>query len=293
MKICIQCQQRFADEGWRCPHCGWVPKTLDGHRLLFEHEDNGEISGYSGEYFAPLAKLEKGHFWFEGRNRNIVWALQKFFPNMTSFLEIGCGTGFVLSAVREAFPNIQIAAGEYYAQGLTFAKQRVPSATFYQLNALSMPFDSEFDVIGAFDVIEHIKDDERVLSQMFQAVKPGGGIALTVPQHRFLWSVADEYKHHERRYERRELVEKVERIGFQVMYATSFVSLFLPAMLLSRLKQNSAEERPDRLTEIDIGPTVNKILNPVMRFETSLIKSGVNWAAGGSLLLIAKRGSAV
>src|SRR5262249_12041957 len=141
---------------------------------------------------------------FEGRNRNIVWALKKYFPNVTSFLEIGCGTGFVLSAVREAFPNIQMSAGEYYAQGLTFAQQRVPSASFYQINALSMPFEDEFDVIGAFDVIEHIKDDERVLSQMFQAVKPGGGIALTVPQHRFLWSVADVYKHHERRYERRE-----------------------------------------------------------------------------------------
>jgi SAM-dependent methyltransferase len=174
---------------------------------------------------------------------------------------------------------------------LTFAQQRVPSAAFYQLNALSMPFEDEFDVIGAFDVIEHIKDDERVLSQMFQGVKPGGGIALTVPQHRFLWSVADVYKHHERRYERSELIEKVERAGFRVAYATSFVSLFLPVMLLSRLKQNSAEETPDRLTEINIGRTVNKILNPVMRFETSLIKSGVNWPAGGSLLLIAKKGN--
>ena len=189
MKRCPNCHERFESADWHCPSCGWQPRHQDGHTLLVEHEQ--DISGYKGEYFAPLAAVEAGNFWFEARNRVIVHALRRYFPHMRSFLEIGCGTGFVLQAVHAAFPQAAISGAEYYAQGLQFAQSRVPDAAFYQLDARAMPFEAEFDVIGAFDVIEHIKEDEQVLSQMFQAITPGGGIALTVPQHRWLWSVAD------------------------------------------------------------------------------------------------------
>ena len=64
-------------------------------------------------------------------------------------------------------------------------------------------------MIGAFDVLEHIADDELVLSQMHQAVRKGGGIILTVPQHSFLWSEIDEYSRHVRRYSVSELKLKL------------------------------------------------------------------------------------
>ncbi len=287
MKICTSCGQHFDKPDWDCPRCGWTPRSQDGHTLLAEH-DHG-IEGYKGEFFAPLSQIEAGHFWFEARNRVIIWALRRYFPQMHSFLEIGCGTGFVLSAVSRAFPHTQLAGAEYYAEGLSFAQGRIPQADFYQLDARVMPFAAEFDVLGAFDVIEHIKEDETVLAGMYQAVRPGGGLALTVPQHRFLWSVADQYKHHERRYERAELVEKVERAGFKTLYTTSFVSLLLPMMLLSRLRQNQAEETPDRMTELRINPLANRALNGLMQIETALIQNRLRFPAGGSLLLIARK----
>lgn len=287
MKRCPNCHERFESADWRCLSCGWQPLQQDGHTLLVEHEQG--ISGYKGEYFAPLAAVEAGNFWFEARNRVIIHALRRCFPHMRSFLEIGCGTGFVLQAVRAAFPQAAISGAEYYAQGLRFAQSRVPDAAFYQLDARTMPFEAEFDVIGAFDVIEHIKEDEQVLAQMFQAVKPGGGIALTVPQHHWLWSVADEYKQHERRYERGDLMAKVERAGFKVAYTTSFVSLLLPAMYASRFMQNKAEERPDRMTEFNIGGTANTLFNTVMQAETALIGRGLRFRLGGSRLMIAQK----
>ena len=64
------------------------------------------------------------------------------------------------------------------------------------MDARRIPFEDEFDVIGAFDVLEHIKEDEQVLVQMHRAVKSGGGIMLTVPQHMFLWSEQDVQAHH-------------------------------------------------------------------------------------------------
>lgn len=288
MKICQSCHHRFASSQWLCPKCGWSLNAEDGYYPLRE-DTTDEFEGYRDDFFAPLAEIESGNFWFEGRNRLIIRFLHQYAPDMTSFLEIGCGTGFVLSAIYRAFPQTQVYGAEYFAQGLSFAQQRVPDAIFHQLDARSMPFDSEFDAIGMFDVIEHIKEDELTLSEVVQALKAGGILILTVPQHPFLWSVADEYKHHERRYSRDELISKVETAGLQVLYTTSFVSLLLPLMLFSRLKQNRAKERPDRMTEFQTNPTLNWLLNQVMRFEAAMIQGGIRLRLGGSRLLIARK----
>ena len=51
----------------------------------------------------------------------------------------------------------------------------MPEARFFQMDARNIPFENEFDVIGVFDVLEHIEEDEIVFSQIFRAVKSGGG----------------------------------------------------------------------------------------------------------------------
>ena len=94
----------------------------------------------------------------------------------------------------------------------------MPGVTLFQMDARFVPFEEEFDVIGAFDALEHIKEDEDVLREIFRATKEGGGIILTVPQHPFLWSQMDEISHHYRRYTRRGLIDKVQRAGFEVVY---------------------------------------------------------------------------
>lgn len=289
MKICTVCATSFESEIWHCPNCAWVPATAQGCTVLSQHDE--PVEGYRGDYFAPLAEIESRHFWFRARNQVILYALRRYFADMKSFLEIGCGTGFVLSGVRETFPAIALAGAEYFAEGLAFAQGRVPEAAFYKLDARQLPFSAEFDVIGAFDVIEHIKEDERVLAEMYRAVKPGGGIILTVPQHRFLWSVADEYKHHERRYARADLIDKVKKAGFTPVYTTSFVSTLLPVMLLSRLIQNRAKKRPDRMTELRIKPIPNRVMSAVMGAEVFAIRRGIRLPMGGSLLLIARKGN--
>ena len=55
--------------------------------------------GFKHHYFKELAELEAGNFWFRARNKLILWALNKYSQELQSFLEIGCGTGFVISAV--------------------------------------------------------------------------------------------------------------------------------------------------------------------------------------------------
>ena len=131
------------------------------------------------------------------------------------------------------------------------------------MDARKVPFQGEFDVIGAFDVIEHIDEDEDVLREMYSAIKPGGGIILTVPQHDWLWSETDVYAHHKRRYSRKELRSKVERAGFRVEYMTSFVSVLLPALMISRYRIKRAGTFETEM-ESNVHPVVNRVLTAAL-----------------------------
>lgn len=289
MKICAACKKRYDGPRWQCSDCG--------HAVAFEHGfplfaagAAATAVGFKPGYFAQLAEYEEKNFWFVARNRLIVWLVQKYFPNARSFLEIGCGTGFVLSGIAAASPKLSLSGSELFPQGLVFAASRVPTASLFQMDACSIPFADEFDVIGAFDVLEHIEEDELVLRQIHQALAPGGGLLLTVPQHRFLWSRQDETACHVRRYEARELRRKVEQAGFAVERMASFVSLLLPLMALSRRRKRGGGTRKfDPMDELRMGGFANAALKMLLQFEVSLTRIGVSFPAGGSLALVARK----
>ncbi|MDP2067236.1 MAG: class I SAM-dependent methyltransferase [Burkholderiaceae bacterium] len=245
--------------------------------------------GFKDVYFSELAQLEAKNFWFRSRNRLIQWSLHRYFRDARSFLEIGCGTGFVLSGVSSVFPRLILGGSEISSVGLAHAARRVPGATLFQMDARAIPFADEYDVIGAFDVLEHIEEDEMVLSRMNRAVRPGGGILLTVPQHNFLWSKTDEHACHIRRYAARDLIAKVNAAGFRVERITSFVSLLLPIMMASRRLRAADDEHYDPLTELRIDGFTNVLLEKVMTIERLAIRAGLNFPVGGSLLLVARK----
>ena len=246
--------------------------------------------GFKSHYFKDLAELEAGNFWFRGRNKLILWALRKYSPELKSFLEIGCGTGFVISAIAKQFPSALLSGSEYLEEGLVFARQRLPKADFNQMDARNIPYESAFDAIGAFDVLEHIDEDEAVLTQIGKALKPGGLVFITVPQHRWLWSSVDDYACHVRRYSPDELLQKVSGAGFEMLRSTSFVSTLLPAMYLSRLLQrNKTDMNMDDVAGLHINPILNKIFEWLLNFDLALIRLGVSLPMGGSRLLVARK----
>ncbi len=287
MKRCLACDTVFAHQQWKCAVCGYEPAEQGGI-LRFAEDPPAAHAGYKPEYFAKLVGLEEGHFWFRARNRLIQWALREFFPQARSLFEIGCGTGFVLQGLRETFSALQLQGSDLFADGLAFARVRLPKVELYQMDARHIPFRNEFDVVGAFDVIEHVVDDLAVLEQVFHAARPGGGVILTVPQHPFLWSASDDHAQHQRRYRRAELYRKVESVGFRVEFVTSFVSLLLPLMLLSRMKRKRFNDF-DPWEEFKISRSLNAFCETVLTWERALIRKGFSLPAGGSLLLIAKK----
>ncbi|MBI4832469.1 MAG: class I SAM-dependent methyltransferase, partial [Candidatus Lindowbacteria bacterium] len=236
-----------------------------------------------------LSKIEKGNFWFESRNRLLIWALRRYFNTAANFLEIGCGTGFALSALRQEFPRMAFAGSEIFVEGLAYAKARAPDVRFFQMDARHIPFENEFDVVGAFDMLEHVEEDTIVLREMFRAANRGGGILLTVPQHPFLWSSADDHGRHKRRYTRRDMTKKVTRAGFQILRVTSFVSLLLPFMALVRVGRCGPHVKADPFAEFKIGGFINDSLNYAMSLERLLIEWGFSLPLGGSLLVAARK----
>lgn len=288
MKCCLNCESIFQSSEWLCPACSYTPTTSHGFVTLApELADGG--AGFRPEVFEQLAALEAGNFWFRARNHLIVWALKKNLASVKRYLEIGCGTGYVLRGVAQAYPSAELVGSEVFSVGLPYAAARVGDAELLQMDARKIPYVDEFDLIGAFDVLEHIAEDETVLAAMFQALQPGGGVAITVPQHPWLWSPADDHACHVRRYKTGEMREKLQRAGFKVEFETSFVSLLLPAMLASRLTKRRASAQGDEMSELRLPNWLNRAFEVVMSIERSLIKGGLRFRWGGSRLLIATK----
>ena len=289
MRLCVSCAATLNGAGWACPRCGLTPPVVDGVTVLAPELAQGNPVDAVYRYEA-LRAAERRHFWFNSRFRLIVWAIERYFPDVQSLFDAGCGTGGVLSALRLRLPRVRIVAGDAHLSGLAFARRQQPEIAFVQIDLRRLPYDREFDVVGLFDVLEHLDDDEQALRELFRSTRPGGGLIVTVPQHRFLWSALDEFSHHRRRYSRRELVEKISRAGYVVQRATSFMSVTLPLQLASRLLQQDAVTL-DPVAELQLNPVVNGVLRAMCSVERSMIVSGCSLPVGGSLLAIARRAS--
>lgn len=288
MIACPRCSTLYESTDQQpCPQCGFAPVVLDGI-ATWAPQLSEAGGGFKAEYFRPLVDLEKNNFWFHSRNRLIIWTLKTYFPDFHSFLELGCGTGFVLSGVAGAFPDARLVGSEIFTAALAFAAARTPTARFAQMDARQLPYVAEFDVAAAFDVIEHIREDELVLQNLAGALRPGGGLLITVPQHQWLWSAADDYACHYRRYTKRDLHAKIRNAGFDILRSTSFVSLLLPAMLASR-RRPGTQERFNPLTEFEISSALNEALKRILAVERQLIALGVNFRLGGSRLVVARK----
>ena len=291
MKVCPCCGHRFDAPDWACPCCQGSPPVIEGF-LSFVRGRSFAGEAFSPEYFPRLFELEKASFWFRHRTRLILGAMKRYFPATEDILEIGCGTGFMLSEIQRRCPGMRISGSDLFAEGLGFARTRVPGASFYIMDACSMPFEEEFDLVLALDMLEHVKDDTRALAEIFKSIKPGGGVIVTVPQHRWLWSIQDEKACHQRRYTRKDLLGRMTRSGFTIAYVTSFVSFLLPLMSLSRMYGQLWTGDPgkyDPVRELMIHPSANFFLQGVCSLEELLIQSGLTFPVGGSMLCVGSK----
>jgi SAM-dependent methyltransferase len=266
---------------------------IDGVRC-YSPELVGDYADYPVEGFDATAALEADSFWCRSRNRILRDVVNRFTDRSRrlSVLEVGCGIGGVVAELRR-FPHLAITASEIYLHGLHYARQRFPDVQFIQLDATAMPFRAEFDIVGAFDVLEHIEADERALSGIHQALRPGGLLLVTVPQYQWMWSPLDEIVHHKRRYARRDLIARLQRGPFEVIYCSSFVTVLFPAMMLSRLlarrRPLPADPQAAFTSLVSLPPPVNRACDWLMRLDEMVLRTGASLPFGGSLLAVARK----
>lgn len=167
-------------------------KNIDGFDC-YSPELAMKNDGFDPGSVELLFKVENKSFWFVNRNEIITHLLKKY-DVKANFLEVGCGSAYVINHLSLNIQNVKFTGSEIYLEGLKLAKKRVNNTVdLIQLDALDLNLPFKYGGIGAFDVIEHITEDELVLENFYKNLTPNGLIFISVPQYMFMWSQEDDY----------------------------------------------------------------------------------------------------
>ncbi len=185
--------------------------------------------------YAVEAAIEETHWWFVGRRRLFARELEAAGIRLDArILDVGTGAGSNLRMLRD----LRFSAVE----GLDLSEEAIRWCAGKGLGPVrcgsicDMPFeDGRFDAVLATDIIEHVEDDKRALTELARVIRSGGTALITVPACPALWGLQDEVGLHRRRYRMRPLLELVRASGLSVSRAYHFnYLLFLPIGVCGR-----------------------------------------------------------
>lgn len=252
------------------------------------------MEDYPEAAFALLFSLEDKHFWFQSRNRVIRQVIERNCPDYRgkTFLEVGCGTGYVLSMLDRM--GLKVTGLDMHKEALRFAKQRTTAALV--CNTLDQHrVDVLYDAIGAFDVVEHVENDQGFLAQCKSLLSQGGRLFLTVPAGMELWTDIDRISGHKRRYTRLNLITLLTHAGFTVTDIRYFgffqyIPYFLMKKMVSRRVVSKNADEVMLIKEILAPPplVIHAFLMFLFRLE-ELLHRVVPLPFGTSLIIAAKK----
>lgn len=254
---------------------------------------SGEIS-YPEEGNQNCLALEADSFWFVHRNR-CIQAVMRRFPPPGMVFDVGGGNGYVAMGLQQAgFPVALVEPGR---QGVQNARRRGVNTLVCSRFEDAGFRPGAVPAVGLFDVLEHIADDDALLSTVRDLLVPEGRVYLTVPAFHALWSADDDYAGHHRRYSLRGLRRLLEQAGLRVEYASYFffmlpVPIFLLRVLPTRLglRKQEAWETYQQEHQSRSGP-VGKVLDGLLGWELARLSKGKTLPVGGSCLVAARRAS--
>jgi SAM-dependent methyltransferase len=184
--------------------------------------------------YQQMAELDDRHWWYRARRRILAELIRREaqLPRQARILEIGCGTGHNL-AMLSGFGHVDGLELDDEARALS-EKRLGRKVMRSPLPELSEVQDADYDLIGAFDVIEHIDDDDDALAAIAAKLKPGGKFIMTVPAHPWMWTAHDVANHHKRRYSKRTLKALIEGSPMRLDKVGYFNSLLFPLAVAER-----------------------------------------------------------
>jgi SAM-dependent methyltransferase len=235
-----------------------------------------------------LYQMEQSHWWYVGRRRIIASFLDDICKRVEGrparILDVGCGTGanlLLLSKYGDA-EGVDISD-----DALSFCRERGLEKV-RKGAAEELPYaDGLFDLITAFDVVEHLDDDLAGLKEMRRVLRPGGRVLLFVPTFMFLWGLQDVVSNHRRRYRLPELTRVLEQAGFEIERTTyANITIFLPILLIRKLMRLTGI-KTETENSINIS-AFNGVLGWVLGAESSVLRY-MNLPFGVSGLCVARR----
>jgi 2-polyprenyl-3-methyl-5-hydroxy-6-metoxy-1,4-benzoquinol methylase len=245
------------------------------------------------ELYEYFFRAEETHWWFRARRRILADVLDRMGSGTAlRIADVGCGTGGMLpvlarygrvTGVDEAPEAREYCARSGFPDVLTLAEWHGRGETY--------------DLVTAFDVIEHVPDDVTFLRGLSDRLAPGGRLLATVPAYPFLWSVFDEMNHHQRRYTRGTLRRSLGAAGFTVLRMTHMNAWLFPALAGARLLEGAFGREPrsdaERRRVLDRWFRVqpwNGVLERIFASERVWLR-GADFPFGASILTVARTSS--
>lgn len=235
------------------------------------------------DYNDYLAGISSEHFWFKAK-RNLIETLLAKVNNQshaTNILNIGAGTGEDLNTIKNF--------GSIYAIDVSQnTLDMIPAHLVKEkkcMDACNLDYgDNFFDIVVAFDVLEHIQHDQQAIAEIYRTLKPGGFLIFTVPAFNFLYSEHDRVLHHHRRYNKTMLKKLCS--PFNKITLGYWNSILFPASVLHRLLQkNQKTYRP----VITAPSKLNSLFYNILMFENWCVKHNIPLSYGLSLFGIYKK----
>jgi SAM-dependent methyltransferase len=243
------------------------------------------------DLYRNLAEVESRHWWFRARRRVVEAFLEGRLATgcgrgTPRILDVGAGTGHMTRALTR-FGEVEALEGAPEAlewlrtrEGITVHEGVLPGSGLQE---------ERYDLVTAFDVLEHIADDEGALAEIHRLTVPSGLLLVTVPAHPSLWSEWDVAHHHQRRYRPRALERRVMDAGFELLFSSPMQTLLFPAFVLERLVRRLRPERDGALVVRVPPPVANRALEAVFALERHWLRRGWRSPMGSSHLLLARR----
>lgn len=247
------------------------PLTTVSHR-----EDEYPEAG-----FDILKRMQADHFWYIGRHRFLLRAVQlqsNRNPNLAA-IDMGGGCGGWVRYLLDNDPSLfsELALADSSMLALQAAKDVIGESTdLYQIDLLNLDWNERWDNVFLLDVIEHIPNHVEALKEVVKSLKPGGLVFITVPALKVFWSFSDELSEHQRRYSKADFSTLAAKTGMELLDARYFMFFLSPLYWLSRLKRTPANLSAEDKLEIQNKmsriphPIVNSVLSAVFAAETPI-----------------------
>ena len=238
-----------------------------------------------------MNRVEDKHWWFVGRRAILESFLEgikdklKTQNKQLKILDVGCGTG----------ANLEMLANFGEPQGVDVSDDalefcRAKGLKVHKGLAEKLPFEDEsFDVVTALDVVEHLDDDIAGLKEMNRVLKKSGRTLIFVPAFMWLWGVQDDISNHRIRYTKRQIVERLEKAGFEIERATYANWTFFAPILAGRTLMKITGIKPESENNVNVS-ALNGIFGKLFSSEKLWLKN-FDFPFGVSIVITAKKKS--